>query len=91
MTEEIWKPISGYEGIYEVSNLGRVRSCDRFVVYNNGRKHKRKGKVLSQSYDAQKYYKVGLCKNGKQKNFSVQPPSGASVYPKPRKQRTGKS
>ena len=69
MTEEIWKPISGYEGIYEVSNLGRVRSCDRFVAYNNGRKHKRKGKVLSQSYDAQKYYKVGLCKNGKQKIF----------------------
>ena len=83
MTDEIWKPISGYEGIYEVSNLGRVRSCDRFVVYNNGRKHKRKGKVLSQSYDAQKYYKVGLCKNGKQKNFSVHRLVAQAFIPNP--------
>ena len=56
MTDEIWKPISGYEGVYEVSNLGRVRSCDRIVVCNDGRKYKRKGKVLHQSYDANKYY-----------------------------------
>lgn len=29
--EEIWKPVKGYEGIYEVSSLGRVRSLDRIV------------------------------------------------------------
>ena len=29
--EEIWKDIEGYEGIYQVSNLGRVRSLDRIV------------------------------------------------------------
>lgn len=29
MTEEIWKPIPGYEGCYEVSNLGRVKSVER--------------------------------------------------------------
>lgn len=29
--EEIWKPIAGYEGLYEVSNLGRVRSCERVI------------------------------------------------------------
>lgn len=32
--EELWKPIEGYEGLYEVSNLGRVRSLDR-VVYRS--------------------------------------------------------
>lgn len=29
--EEIWKPIEGYEGLYEVSNLGKVRSLDRVI------------------------------------------------------------
>ena len=27
--EEIWRPVKGFEGYYEVSNLGRVRSIDR--------------------------------------------------------------
>ena len=35
MTEE-WKPISGYEGFYEVSNLGNIRSVDRYVRSGNG-------------------------------------------------------
>ena len=34
---EVWKSIQDYEGLYEVSNFGRVRSLDRFVVasYNS--------------------------------------------------------
>jgi len=32
---EVWKPIKGYEGIYEVSSLGRVRSLDRYVPAHN--------------------------------------------------------
>ena len=39
--EEIWKPVEGYEGYYEVSNTGRVRSLDREVVL----KGKREGQV----------------------------------------------
>lgn len=36
--EEIWKPIPHYEGLYEVSSLGRVRALDRFLTFNcNGR------------------------------------------------------
>lgn len=30
--EEIWKDISGYEGYHQISNLGRVRSLDRYVA-----------------------------------------------------------
>ena len=30
--EEIWRPVKDFEGYYEVSNLGRVRSIDRVVV-----------------------------------------------------------
>ena len=33
--EEIWKDIEGYEGFYQVSNIGRVRSLDRFVNGNH--------------------------------------------------------
>ena len=44
---EIWKPITGYEGYYEVSNLGRVRSVNRTIIKSNGIFHRRKGKVLT--------------------------------------------
>lgn len=35
---EVWKDIEGYEGIYQVSNLGNVRSLDRIVQFRDGRK-----------------------------------------------------
>lgn len=34
MNQEIWKPVKGYEGYYEVSDLGRVRSVARTITYN---------------------------------------------------------
>lgn len=34
---EVWKPIPNYEGMYEVSNYGRLRSCDREIKYKNKR------------------------------------------------------
>ena len=43
---EQWKPVYGYEGIYEVSSHGRVRSLDRVVTYSDGRVRHYKGKVL---------------------------------------------
>ena len=36
MSKEIWKPISGYEGLYEVSNKGQIRSIPRLVHYSAG-------------------------------------------------------
>lgn len=46
--DEVWKPVVGYEGRYEVSNFGKVRSLDTFVVYSNGRSRVHKGRVLKQ-------------------------------------------
>lgn len=50
MTEEVWKAVVGFEGAYEVSNLGRVRSLDRTISVFNVRKgwHDRyyKGRTL---------------------------------------------
>lgn len=57
---EIWKPIKGYEGFYEVSNLGRVRSLDRTEHIRNkaGRitARQRKGKVLKPCLDSGGHY-----------------------------------
>ena len=34
--EEIWKDVVGYEGYYQVSSLGRIRSVDREIIDKNG-------------------------------------------------------
>ena len=44
---EQWKPVVGYEGLYEVSNLGQVQSLDRTCHDKNGLAKKFKGKVLA--------------------------------------------
>lgn len=47
MEEEIWRDIPGYEGLYQASNLGRVRSLDRLVQHNYGDTAVKKGKILT--------------------------------------------
>lgn len=71
MTEEIWKPVLGYEGLYEVSSYGRVKSVDRYVkaCYEKYRLHK--GKVLSPAKDRYGYLSVVLSYNGKHKTITV--------------------
>lgn len=65
--DEIWKPIVGYEGFYEVSNLGRVRSLDRVI---NGRL--RRGKLLSNKKTNGNGYRIcTLCKDNLQINHYV--------------------
>lgn len=72
MQGEIWKPIKDYEGYYEVSSFGRVRSVDRYVEYNNREIHLHKGRILKQFADKGKeYLNVNLNKNGKNKRKRV--------------------
>ena len=61
--KETWKAIKGFEGLYEVSNFGRVKSLERYVE-NNGGLQKRHEKVLKQSYTS-RHLSVVLCKDGK--------------------------
>lgn len=70
ISQEVWKPIDGFEDYYQVSSLGRVKSCDRLVT-RNGRKVLRIGKVLKQAKDGGGYLQVFLCKDGKPTIFSV--------------------
>ena len=61
--KEVWKDIRGYEGLYQVSNLGRVKSLN----------YKRTGKerILKITKDRNGYYLVNLRKNNKTKMFKV--------------------
>ena len=71
--EEIWKWIDRYENMYQVSNLGRVRSVDRDVyceVSPNKLQHIY-GKVLKQGTNHKGYPIVYLSKDGKQKTITV--------------------
>ncbi len=45
-TEERWLPIPGYEGYYEASSLGRIRSLDREITCKNGVVKRRRGVIL---------------------------------------------
>lgn len=66
---EKWKPIRGYEGFYEVSNKGQVRSLDRVTFTKRGKGFytKRKGKLLAQNKDKDGYQKVILSKDNMSK------------------------
>lgn len=72
-TQEIWRSIQGYEGLYEVSNIGNVRSLDRIVKMKNGANRTTYGKMLSKtSYNSTSCYEgVTLCKGGICKKYSV--------------------
>lgn len=67
---EVWKPIKGYEGLYEISNLGNVRSLDRHLMFGN-RYCLFKGKPKKVYHKSDGYLKVRLSKNNKGKNYSV--------------------
>ena len=60
---EQWKSIAGYEGLYEVSNLGRVKSLN----YNRTGKER----ILKQQKDKHGYLRVDICKDGKLKHSKV--------------------
>lgn len=72
MNEEIWKDIEGYEGIYQVSNLGRVRSLDRYVTCSNGTQMFIKGRIKTPSYNKRcNIYEVHLRKDNKRQCLKV--------------------
>lgn len=60
---EQWRPIPGWEGIYEASDHGRVRSLDRLIIYANGDRHYTKGRVLSACDNGHGYLTVTLSRN----------------------------
>lgn len=66
--EEIWKDIKDYEGIYQISNLGRVKSMPRKIIYKDKKHYKiLPERVMSWCDNGNGYKCVYLKKNGKRK------------------------
>jgi hypothetical protein len=68
MISEIWKDIPNYEGYYQVSSIGNIRSVNRILKYSNGAVRIQKGKVMNRPMN-QGYYYSFLSKNNKTKSF----------------------
>ena len=81
MTEnEIWKDVAGYEGFYQVSNKGNVRS----VARKDSIGRKCGGRMLKLGYDGKGYRQLSLYKNGKAKTKSVHRIVAEAFIPNPK-------
>ena len=67
--EEIWKDIEGYEGLYQVSNMGRVRSLRNNIILRQG---------ITNGYE-----RVLLCTNNIRKGYSVHRLVAMAFIPNP--------
>ena len=76
--KEIWKDIKGYEGLYQISNYGEVKSLEKKAGFST-----RKEKILKQHLDKDGYVKVYLCKNNKVKFLSVHRLIAEAFIPNP--------
>ena len=74
---EIWKPKKDYEGLYEVSNFGRVKSL------GNGNSGNSKERILKPYKTKDGYLKIGLFKNGKRKKILVHRLVAETFLPNP--------
>ncbi len=81
---EIWKPVNGYEGLYEVSNLGRVKSVERHIERKG--KHGGQlihGKIKDFGINNKNYYMVNLYKNNHVKYSTVHRLVAEAFVPNP--------
>lgn len=79
---EIWKDIAGYEGYYQVSNYGNVKSLDR-IVQSKQMQKSIKGKVLKKSLMKIGYCSVNLCIKGKCRQSLIHRMVGMAFIPNP--------
>lgn len=69
--KEIWKDIPGYEGYYQISNTGNIKSLDRFIVKKNGAKVFLQGKYVSVSVHKHGHHVVRLWKENNTKLYNL--------------------
>lgn len=68
--EETWKDIKGYEGYYKISNLGRVKSVERWVKQGNSTRHVKES-IKKLHIGAYGYPSVTLCKERKSVDIPI--------------------
>lgn len=82
MNKEIWKDISGYEGLYQVSNLGRVKRLE-WKRFSLGKWQTIKEKILKQTISTTGYWHISLNKNGKHYTYKVHRLVAEAFIPNP--------
>lgn len=83
--KEKWKDIPSYEGHYQVSNLGRIKSLEKVIINVNGIKHKRKSRILKPYKDSKGYLCVDLRLDNKRFNARVHRMVGICFIKNPNK------
>lgn len=83
--EEVWKPVRGFEGLYEVSNLGQIKSLSRTVHRKNNRNQYIKGRIIRPAKTLDGYLRICLLKSGKRKSFLVHRLVAEAFIPNPKK------
>ena len=81
--DEIWKDVQGYEGLYQVSNMGRVRSITRYVRHAKGGFRVSPSKIMKLCQNGDGYYFVGLHRDNKVKPFRVNRLVAEAFIPNP--------
>ena len=71
MKNEEWRDVADYEGLYQVSSEGRVKSLERTFIDKSGRKQTVKERILKPGMDKGGYLRIDLCASGKSRMFSV--------------------
>lgn len=88
MEIEYWVPLAGFEGKYEVSSFGRVKSLEREWYDNGGYVRCVTEKMLTQTIDDKGYYRVKICNKKFQKNISVHRLVCAAFHQNPENKKT---
>lgn len=81
--KEIWKDIKGYENIYQVSNLGRIKTLDKYVNCLYGQKRLIKEKIIKTFKNNNGYFITSLYVNSKSKKFLVHRLVAEAFIPNP--------
>lgn len=81
--EEIWKDIEGYEGEYQVSNFGRVKSLPRWIEFSDGRVRFYQEKIIKDKKAGTGYRQVSLYRNCFCEYFSVHRLVAEAFIPNP--------
>lgn len=80
---EIWKDIPDYVGLYQVSNLSRVKSLERYVVHGYSKRQKINEKILKAGNNGNGYFYVCLCNSLGIRNHKIYRLSAQAFIPNP--------
>lgn len=81
--EEIWKEVKYFEDYYEVSNMGRVRSIDRYVPHVNGSERLIRGRLMKLQNSDFGYKQITLVEDKKTKTYKVHRLVAEAFIPNP--------